>query len=884
MSEFIKNSIKKNKPHFLKYKKYIVENDWRELKAVIPVTGAKGKVKSTVDYRQEEFNVQNELVSAIINRLKLFVKKTEGDHHLKIVKDFIKETLKTIEIHTERADDYISSSDISKIEDVIFRTEEIAFHNHLFKAVSSIDDAISALNIKDDATGAEGIIFFDKQKATIPMHDYLVKQYPEIQDALDKLGVDFNAPPTKTLHILNENPPKYNFEKNYWEQDKDVLIYYISEYKKIEAGIEIDGYYIDGWLYYHFNHFITSIPTTIEIGGMLENRDVIAVPPLRDNEILMVSYFNKSKREGKISFIAATRRLAKTTMNASRMTRAQILGKRQILCAGGSAEDLGHIGNNVDICNDNINPAFKLYYLSATKDGRGKSYGIKTKDNKSKVTTNIFIINLEGGSSTKKKETLAGFTPDEFSIDECLKFPFKKQLEALEPALWGDGILRCAITLTGTGGDEDLAKDGIKMLTNPEDNKVCLMDWDELERGVPKELITWQRNRKCGLFLPTQLSVKHKKLESNLADYLGIESEYLKKVKLMVTDWKTAKENEDKERESKIGDKRAYVRLLAYHPYDPSEIFLSGKISPFPVAEAKAHREYLVESGLWDRRREMFRDSNGQIQITLSNRDLVEFPHRGGIIDAPFLIFEDPPKEKPKYGMYIGSFDDYATDDSETDSVSTFYVMKNKILGDPFSDKIVASISFRPEKHQMVYEKWLLLMEAYNLDQTCFGENFNYAIKDYLEKRHLADKYLAPSLDFTQTFNLPNNLKRKTGWSPMVKRTLFNMFVDYCNEEFEVEEENGNVLKLKGVQRIDDIHLLSEIINYSESGNYDRITSAQATVSFCHFLTSSYKWKPVVYKQNIEGEEKPKEIVQRPRTFYGSPQKRAGFYNNKNRR
>ena len=883
MSEFIKNSIKKNKPHFLKYKKYIVENDWRILKATAPTTVAKGKIKSTVDYRQEEFNVQNELISAIINRLKLFVKKTDGDHHLKLVKDFIKETLKIIEIHTDRADEYISASDISKIEDVIFRTEEIEFHNHLFKAVSSIDDAVSALNIKEEAVNMEGIVFLDKQKATLPMHDYLVRQYPEIQTKLDLLGVDFNSPPPKKLHILNKNPPIWNEFKNYWEQEINVLQYYIWEYKKIEAGIEIDGYYFDGWLYFHLNHFVTIIPTTVEIGGILENKDVIKVPNLRDNELLMVSYFNKSKREGKISFIAATRRLAKTTLNASRMNRAQVLGKRQILCAGGSAEDLGHISNNIDICNDNINPAFRIYYLSPTKDGRGKSYGIKTKDNKSKVTTNIFIINLEGGSSTKKKETLAGFTPDEFVIDECLKFPFKKQLEALEPALWGDGILRCSVILTGTGGDEDLAKDGIKMLTNPEDNKVCLMDWDELERGVPQELITWQRNRKCGLFLPTQLSVKHKKIESNLADYLGLDSSYLKQVKVMVTDWKTAKENEDKERESKIGDKRAYVRLLAYHPYDPSEIFLSGKISPFPVAEAKKHREYLIESGLWDRRREMFKDTLGNIQIVPSTRSLVEFPHRGGIIDAPFLIFEDPPTEKPRYGMYVGSFDDYATDDSETDSVATFYVMKNKILGDPFSEKIVASISFRPEKHQMVYEKWLLLMEAYNLQETCFGENFNYAIKDYLERRHLADKYLAPTLDFTQTFNLPNNLKRKTGWSPMIKKTLFNMFVDYCNEEFEVENEDGSLLILKGVQRIDDIHLLSEIINYTESGNYDRITSAQANVSFCHFLNSSHRWRPTIYKLNRE-EEKPKEREDRPRSFYSNSQKRAGFYNSRNRR
>ena len=186
MSEFIKSSIKKNKPHFLKYKKYIQDKDWRTLKSAF-IEGVKGKPKTTVELRQEEFNVQNELISAIINRLKLFVKKTEGDHQLKIVKDFIKETLKIIEIHTERADEYISDSDFSKIEDVVVRAEEIAFHNHLFKAVSSIDDAVSALNIKDETASTEGIVFFNDAKATLPMHSYLVKQHPEIQVALDAL-------------------------------------------------------------------------------------------------------------------------------------------------------------------------------------------------------------------------------------------------------------------------------------------------------------------------------------------------------------------------------------------------------------------------------------------------------------------------------------------------------------------------------------------------------------------------------------------------------------------------------------------------------------------------------------------------------------------------
>jgi len=139
MSLIIKNSIKKNSPHFRKYKKYIEENDWRNL-----TWDGVGKPKTDVDIRKGEFDVQNDLVKAIVERLKTFVKKSEGDHHLKIFKDFVKDTLKIIELHNDRSDKYTTDSNISSIKDVDLRAGEVAFHNHLFKAVSSIEDAVSA--------------------------------------------------------------------------------------------------------------------------------------------------------------------------------------------------------------------------------------------------------------------------------------------------------------------------------------------------------------------------------------------------------------------------------------------------------------------------------------------------------------------------------------------------------------------------------------------------------------------------------------------------------------------------------------------------------------------------------------------------------------------
>jgi hypothetical protein len=199
-------------------------------------------------------------------------------------------------------------------------------------------------------------------------------------------------------------------------------------------------------------------------------------------------------------------------------------------------------------------------------------------------------------------------------------------------------------------------------------------------------------------------------------------------------------------------------------------------------------------------------------------------------------------------------------------------------VGDPFSDKIVASISFRPERHTEVWEKWQLLMEAYNLTQTAFGENFNYEIKTFLDKRQLSEKYLAPSLDFTASFNIPNNGKRKTGWNPTTaKKFLFDNFVEECNQTFEIEQEDGSTRYLKGVQLIDDIGLLDEIIMWSENLNVDRITSAMGCYGYSHYLRTSNMWKPTMFKKESDYDTDPQPKEPRKINHFRANTRRSAF-------
>lgn len=882
MSQYVDEYIKKYLPSLLKTEKYIKGNNWTLLGGII--IPEKGK---PFNPKQDEFLVQDQSILILIDRLKFFAKKASSQHRLPQFKKYVKHVMKVVDIHMSRIDGYINAFSLSEIATNDLKLEEMDFHNMLQKRYNAIDDSVESLGIKFGDEVETTIEFLSDVKAPLSMHKILIAipEYTDIiQKELDYRKIDFDSPSNNEMLIYMDNVPKWDTNLHYWQQDAKVLQFYVDElFKKCVNGINIDGVYISGWAYYHINIFVTAIPTNVwnETKQKSFSQDIKMNPPLRDSDWMIFENRDRMEdEEYKFMFLAATRRAAKTTSEASMLSHAATIGAETLLCAGASTKDLEQLAKNFKIDNLNKNPAFRVYNI--TNDWSKKvELGIKTKSNKSLLLSTLHIINTDSGTN---REIFAGFSPSKIVVmDEVMKSIFLEAIEGLIPALVGsDGGIRAHVVLSGTAGTEELSSDGVKALNDPETYGILPMQWDILERGVESQYITWEedRLRPFGTFIPGQCRVDMPKIESTLADYLGKpNSKELRKIKIKITDWKSAKEKIEKEREEASKDKVKLHKTIIYAPITTSEITMSGKRNRFPVLEAKNHKEYLLESGAWDRRKELIRDSLGRIQAIDSKKPLADFPHRGGIVDAPFLIFEDMPTEKPKYGTYCAGFDDYASEESDTDSVATFYVMKNEVIGDPFSNKIVASISFRPEKHTDVWEKWLMLMEAYNLDQTAFGENFNYGIKDFLERRHLADKYLAPSLDFSQNFTIPNNGRRKTGWNPSTsKRFLFDLFVEYCNESYEFEQEDGTIKILKGVQLIDDIGLLEEIIKYSDTLNVDRITSAMASYAYCFFLRSSHKFKVINYKKDIT-EEKPKEKINRSISHFNKTKNR-GFYSN----
>lgn len=601
-------------------------------------------------------------------------------------------------------------------------------------------------------------------------------------------------------------------------------------------------------MYYHINYFVTKYPGLIynKVNEKYEAGDITGVPPLRDNEWWIINdNYELAKKEGKMMFVAATRRAAKTTMNTSHLGWVIASGKLRLLVAGGSQPDIGQIGENFTILQQNIHPAFSLYGLQEDWE-KQVTFGVRLKTGKPLNSAIIKIRNLDAGSN-KKSESLAGFTPEAVIIDEIMKLAFKSQLAALKPAIDSPYGQRCVVILTGTSGNAELAKDAFDVLRKPDVSNILNMPWDILNSRVPEEHRTW-KERDFGTFIPAQMSAKEGMIkdDSNLSEFLGVDNEDLSKVKIQVTNWERANAKVKEDRQKLKDDIVEYTKEVLYYPMCPSDMLLSGKINPFPVQEAILHREKLLSQGGAGKKVTLMENGQGIITYSQNNDELAEYPHKGGFIDCPVVLYEELPTEMPPDNLYIAGQDDYKQEESTTDSIGAFHIYKVDAGFDKSCGKIVASLASRPDPHGKLHHQMYMLQRAFNAK--CFMENADTDYQTFLELRRVADIWLVEAIDFDGEATMKNTGRRKYGWNPSNKKNrekLFSLLVSYTKRRFTEEDEEGNVHTYLGIQKIDDIGLLEEIIAYKEGNNVDRMVSFMSCLGYEFYLYCNHMFPDI---------------------------------------
>ena len=523
---------------------------------------------------------------------------------------------------------------------------------------------------------------------------------------------------------------------------------------------------------------------------------------------------------------------------------------------GFSDTDLSYIGEYCEYGMDHIHPFFRVN-RTKTDWSSGVVLGKRMSNGILNVHATISIANINMGRKTSTQKT-AGLTPYTAIFDEVGKGPIKKPYTAAMPSYDTPYGWRLSPMLAGTGGEVELSKDAQEMFSDPETYNLLVMDWDILNRRAMKGK-TW-KERKWAMFVPGQMSISGIKKTIGLGDYLGkSDDKKLNKIKIDATDFEasTNKLNEDRKMLS-TKDRVAYTSHTMFYPFTIDDCFLSSSQNLFPVEYAIKHKNDLLESGQYSGMLcDVFLESGNKLGTTKSNKQLAGFPFSGGVIDAPVQIFEMPQSNRFDDFIYVSGSDPYKQAKSDTPSLGAFYVFKRRVgIRDPYAYRIVASYVSRPSSIDQFCRTCEVLQKGYGA--ICLMETADQMYEQYLNRKSgmpasfflfageaIANKYVKAGSR--------QNSKLGLYPTPGNQNLLFSCVVDYCWQDFVIgyDDQTGLDITVKGIELIDDIALLDEIIQYKPGLNVDRIIAfGHALVLARYFDDNNYMPKSKIEEMN----------------------------------
>jgi hypothetical protein len=527
---------------------------------------------------------------------------------------------------------------------------------------------------------------------------------------------------------------------------------------------------------------------------------------------------------------------------------------------GSSKEDLMSLGEYLEFGLDNIHP-----YLRINRTGndwfKEVIMGTKTVNNIRDVHARIRITNIDSGKAGASLKTASG-TPYTSIYDEVGKFPFLAAYLQGRPAHMMHGRMRGMMICSGTGGNVEKSQDAQKVMNNPAEYGFIVMNYDLLNKRCLKP--TW-RISQSGCFVPAQMSHAYDKETTTLDKYLGVEKATgLKKIDIQVSKF----DDNTKKIKSRLDelvkkDRALYVQERMAFPLSIDDCFLNTNVNRFPVEDALKHKSRLLEEGRPGKTVDIYQIDGMKMGYNFSDKQLADYPFQGGNIDAPVVIYEDPPEEGGVFDYtYVSSLDPYKSDKADTDSVGSFYVLKRYVkINDPFAYCIVASYASRPPSSDDFCRNCEILQEAYGAK--CLMENADRMYEFYLTRRNKQLMLLEDGERLAgKIIRAGARQNNKLGLAPTVpnQRMLFNTVIQYCWEDVVVGyDDDGNEITQKGIYRIPDIELLDEIIAFGPGANTDRIIAfGHALLLAKYYDDMGYMPESTTQKENQKKRERKK--------------------------
>jgi hypothetical protein len=604
-------------------------------------------------------------------------------------------------------------------------------------------------------------------------------------------------------------------------------------------GAMMNGVYINPFLYWHLNIWHTEVDVMDERGRIAQK---YANPLLRDNEWLVTNEIDRAHAEKKGLVILGIRRFAKSVIEASYIGWGATFDENsQNIIAGLNAPDIKLITDKIDKGLNFLPEAWRWQRIEDNWKNQ-VTLGIKTKSGERIPFSQILIRNLDEGNN---EEAIAGTKPRKLIIDEIGKGNFLRGLQAATPGFttpfgWG-----CSPILTGTGGDMKKFMDAKSLMFD-------VNNFNFLEYNNQKD-----ENRIHGLFISAKYRMEAKE-ESTLGAYLNEpESSDLHNVPMLVSDEEKAIQitNDNLERLKKAGDRVAYLKEKMYYPQEVDDIFLNEDTNIFDIEAAKRQKIRLLQQERTGTPVVLYSDE-GTIKHEFTDKQpITNFPLKNSDQkDAPVIIYEFP-IENPPYGLYVAGVDPYRQGKSEySSSLGSVYIYKrmHDITGEKYQDMFVASYCARPDKKEIWEEQARYLIKYFNA--RTLVENDEISFIEYMKAKGDAH-YLERQPQWLMEVVPNTTVRREYGIhrsSEKIRNYLHSCLKNYMEEVIYTEkDEEGNVTKeLQGVGKIFDPVLLEEIIQYNDSGNFDRIIAAELAIA------QALKMDPIMGRVSGSGDER----------------------------
>jgi hypothetical protein len=204
--------------------------------------------------------------------------------------------------------------------------------------------------------------------------------------------------------------------------------------------------------------------------------------------------------------------------------------------------------------------------------------------------------------------------------------------------------------------------------------------------------------------------------------------------------------------------------------------------------------------------------------------------------DGVMQVWEFPPPNRQTYGVYWAGVDivrDSESVNSPSLNVIHIYKGSHNLSEEYTEDRIVAKYMSRPKDKMDWFQKALLLLEWYNAE-ALVENNVNWFIEQGIIAKQQFRLAKAPQWSKDLTPQGTAHLTKPYGvvMTPKLHEKIIDAISAYIKEPIftSYDENTGEPTVHYGIERVRDLQLLRELVNYRpkkeyEKGNYDSLIS-----------------------------------------------------------